>query len=339
VAGVAVLQFDPDSTWDADPIERALAWAVTVALFFAWVYGLADRVRRWRLARRAEQLSRDRVLAGDELVEQATARASKIPPLEIQFADPHATEGREPVPVTAERNVFGRQPWNIVYLRLFANEAGLHAFLRGAWRECGYVHFVRDADSVSSDELEAAGDGAPLFINSRSRLLADLDRRPFEPLPGGTRELTGVAAETVTVEDRHGGYPVYAPLCHDSFWKIAVDVLLDRADVVLLDLSGYHWDNLGTGYELQRVIDRFPIDRALLLADPDHTDRPFLEAQIRRAWSQMAAGSPNAGAHPRQVIVGQASQPMGDASRALASRLQDRLDAMRAAGARTAAGA
>jgi hypothetical protein len=129
----------------------------------------------------------------------------------------------------------------------------------------------------------------------------------------------------VEVEDEYGSYPVYAPLCHETFWKVAIDVLLDRADVVVLDLSGYHWDNLGTGYELQRVIDRFPIERTVLLADPTHTDRQFLEAQIQRAWSQMAAGSLNAGTQARRVIVGQAGA--GNISRALAAPLQERLNA------------
>jgi hypothetical protein len=326
LAVVAFLQFSLDSKWDADPFERALAWLVAIVLFFGSVYGLFDSLHRWRLTSRAERLSRDRARAGTEQVEQPAARASQIPPLEIVFPVPHGVAGRELMHVTAERNVFGRKPWNIAYLRLFTNETGLQAFLKGAWRECGYVHFIRDVDSVCGEELEAI-DGASLFINSRSRLLADLDRRPSETLSRGTRTFTGLAANDVKAEDEYGSYPVYAPLCHASFWKVAIDVLLDRADVVIIDLSGYHWDNLGTGYELQRVIDRFPIERTLLLADPTHTDRPFLEAQIQRAWSQMAAGSPNAGEHSRRVIVGHVGVLAGDTSRALAAQLQERFDA------------
>jgi hypothetical protein len=326
LAGVAFLQFNPDSNWDADPFERGVAWAVTVVLFFASVYGLFDSLHRWRLTSRAERLSRDRALAGNEQVEQPLARASQIPPLEIVFPVPHGVDGRELVHVTAERNVFGGKPWNIAYLRLFANETGLQSFLKGAWRECGYIHFLRDVDSVSVEELDAIA-GAQLLINSRSRLLADLDSRPSDTLPRGTRAFAGLAAKDVEVEDEYGSYPVYAPLCHESFWKVAIDVLLDRADVVVLDLSGYHWDNLGTGYELQRVIDRFPIERTILLADPTHTDRPFLVAQIQRAWSQMAAGSPNAGERPRHLIVGQVGALSADTSRALAAPLQERLDA------------
>jgi hypothetical protein len=320
LAGIALLQFHPDSNWDADALHRGLAWAVTVGVFFGSVYGVADRLHRWRLWHHAERLSRDRARASSEQ-EQRPARAGTIPPLEVVFPVPGRMGDRKLEHVAAERNVFGGEPWNIVYLRLFANEAGLHALLKGAWRECGYVHFIRDVDSVSEEELGAI-DSASLFINSRSRLLADLDRRPA-PLPPGPREFRHLAANDLAVEDEYGSYPVYAPLCHESFWKVAVDIFLNRADVVLLDLSGYHWDNMGTGYELQRVIDHFPIERTILLADSTHTDRPFLQAQIQRAWSQMAAGSPNAGNEPRRVIVAQADDP----SRAVAASLQDRLAA------------
>jgi hypothetical protein len=35
-------------------------------------------------------------------------------------------------------------------------------------------------------------------------------------------------------------------------------VLIDRVDLVVNDLTGYGRENTGTGFELQRVIDRSP---------------------------------------------------------------------------------
>ena len=49
----------------------------------------------------------------------------------------------------------------------------------------------------------------------------------------------------------------------------------------MIDLTGFGLENTGTAYELQRVIDRFPVERVTLLAAPT-SDRPFLAAQIRR---------------------------------------------------------
>jgi hypothetical protein len=125
----------------------------------------------------------------------------------------------------------------------------------------------------------------------------------------------------VKVSDRYGSDPVR--LCHETFWKSAVDVLLERADLVIIDLHGYHWNNTGTAYELQRVIDRFPIERCVVLA-ADDSDTAFLDAQVRRAWSQMARGSPNEGTIAREVVMAQQSSGTSE-SRALAALLQRRL--------------
>jgi hypothetical protein len=135
-------------------------------------------------------------------------------------------------------------------------------------------------------------------------LLEELDAQPRDPLPAGEHSFSNLSRETVHVRDPAGSYPVRALLCHTSFWKIAVDMLLERADVVAIDLSGYHWENLGTAYELQRVVDRFfPIHRCVVLAAPNTSDRHFLEAQVQQAWRRMAGGSPNAGEGARDVLV------------------------------------
>jgi hypothetical protein len=56
--------------------------------------------------------------------------------------------------------------------------------------------------------------------------------------------------------------------------------------------------NGGVRYEVQRVIDRIPIERVIFLADR-RSDHNYLHAEIRHAWSQMADGSPNSGVWPR----------------------------------------
>ena len=115
-----------------------------------------------------------------------------------------------------------------------------------------------------------------------------------------------------------------ALLIHGSFWHTTLDVLLDRVNVVVLDLSGYQRENVGTGYELQRLVDRFPLDRTALIAD-QHSDELFLEAQVREAWTRMVSGSPNAD-HDQRIVICRTS---GDI--ALASALQHHLDAVSSA--------
>jgi hypothetical protein len=193
-------------------------------------------------------------------------------------------------------------------------------FLRGPWRACGYVHLIRSALSVTSAELEAAEDGKPTFIDNDDWLLAELAALPSEPLPPGRVEVRSVAGDEVDVDDPWGSYPVCTLLCHSGYWQAALDLLLDRVDVVVLDLSGYQRENVGTGYELQRVVDRFPVERCVLLADAS-SDDVFLEAQVREAWSRMAHGSPNAGAEARRVVIRNGAQSWD-----VAAAVQTRLD-------------
>ena len=238
-------------------------------------------------------------------------RAAPIPPLDVTFVESGRTRGSVQR-ITAEANSFGDPPPPILYLRLFDNAKGTQRFLAGPWREYGYVHLLRTAASVTPDELEVArraGSADALFITSEVELETVLATAPRAPerrpeSPNVTARVLGwVTRGRGTGSD--DGYPVYPArqlLCHDAIWKRVVDILLARVDLVVLDLSGYHREHVGTGYELQRVVDRFPIERVLMLASR-MSDERFLEAQVRAAWSQMAAGSPNAGPTRRSVLI------------------------------------
>jgi hypothetical protein len=296
---------DDGSSDDPGVGDLVVLIAIGCGALVVWIAA----VRRWWRARRAEDLSEDADLGAGPAPEVSTRRANVIPSLEVSIARTFGDLATAPTrhPVTATTNVFGRPPWNLAYLRLFDNEGRLEQFLGGSWRECGYVHLIRSATSVRAEEIEAAEDGRPVFINSRDWLLAELAAQPLEPLPST-------------------GYPVRSLLCHSSYWKSALDVLLERMDVVALDLSGYQQENLGTGYELQRLVDRFPMTRCVLLADP-LSDLAFLEAQVQAAWSRMADGSPNAGDQPREILVAVTGGVMtGSTSRALPFAVQRRLD-------------
>lgn len=311
-----------DAAEDEFPAFETLVGALSLLVLA--VRALWRAAQRLFKERRVQGASRDPRQTAAAVGEQAAHRAQKIPRLIIS-APALTSLDTSLHEVTVERNIFGRSPWNIAYLRLFDNEKGLQEFLSGGWRECGYVHLIKDADSVSPDEARAMADGSEIFINSRSRLLADLTVRPVQPLAPGSRELVYFSADPVRVSDRYGSYPVRALLCHETFWKSAVDVLLERADLVVLDLHGYHWNNTGTAYELQRVIDRFPIERCVVLA-AGSSDTAFVEAQIQQAWSQMAGGSPNEGSQPREILMAQQWSGTSEQSRALAALVQRRLD-------------
>ncbi|TDE95752.1 hypothetical protein EXU48_05650 [Occultella glacieicola] len=305
-AGLAALGLVPRPT-----DEMIDGWATPVLGVLALVaVGWVARVRLAGRRLRARTVER---LSGDTAAPRATAevaadRAERIPTLEVSFG----AWGPDPGRLTrrAGRRVSG--PLQILYLRLFDNVDGTAAFLGSPWRTVGLVHLLRGSDQVEADELRAArarGSVATLFIRSPEQLSAVLAELPSQRHDPATPH--GVLARIRWLRDpERGRYPVRGLLCHGSFWRRAVDLMLDRMDLVVLDLSGYRPENIGTRFELQRVVDGFPVDRVLFLAEP-HSDQPFLTAQLRAAWSAMAAGSPNEGTGTRRARVAWDTPPTG----------------------------
>jgi hypothetical protein len=304
--------------WVAVLIARqsssASGWVPGLTAFFGavvlvLVVALTRRIGHWRTARQVRKLSENPALAANLSVigpDVDGRRAERVPALTVEFTRPRPRmrgAGR----VSAGFNVLNRRPVQIAYLRLFENQARTRDFLRGAWREAGHVHLLRSAASISPAELRAARRASALdtlLVASPRVFRQRLAERPTTPLEPGDHRLTAVTDLPLKVHDPHGSYPVTSVLCHNSFWQMAVDLLLARADLTVLDLSGYRPANTGTQFELQRIVDRVPLGKAVLLCD-ERSDREFLEAQIRYHWAQMAAGSPNstAGAHRIEVWV------------------------------------
>lgn len=264
---------------------------------------------RWHLARAVERLSSDPYLARsmpEDSPPEFLPQAQLIPPLEVELVKPRRLLRPRPLHrVTTAANVTGDRPLSIAYLRLFENESRTRTFLQGAWREFGYVHFLRSAASVTPAEFRQAkstGNLREMFLISREQFLAELLESP--PAPSARRRQTfgNIAPRTIKVRDRYGSYPPLGHLCHGTIWKTAIDELLRYVDLVVLDLSGFTTRNLGTEYELQRVIDLFPVERVVFLADA-YSDRGFLGRRIQAAWHKMAAGSPNSGARPRTAYL------------------------------------
>lgn len=228
-------------------------------------------------------------------------RSNSVPTLDVVF-----TEDADAVYEATLGDAMRQpdRPLHVIYLRLFDNVTGTERFIAGPWRHLAFVHILESADQVTAEELAAAKDSgtvASMFIASESQLEDALRRQATEkwdePMPDGF-----VARWRWVFNSERGRYPVRGLLCHGSFWRQAVDLLLVRMDRVVIDLTGYRPANAGTRFELQRVIDSVPISKLTLLAEHS-SDRQFLTAQVRGMWAQMAAGSPNEGTGTRTVTV------------------------------------
>lgn len=286
-------------------IAGGLAALALVALVSAW-YNLS----RWRLARRVVRASNDprfAPLLPDHTTAFASERAISPPPLDIKFVKPRRLAKTPKLrPVTPTSNVIGHPPLQIAYLRLFDNQPRARTFLESAWREFGYVHLLRSATSITRTEYKQSrrlGELEAMFVADDESLVAALESAPNAPYRRGRLVLRNVAPTRVSVRDRYGSYPVRAILCHGAYWRRAVDILLSRVDLVVIDLSGFTERNQSTAYELQRVIDGVAIERVVMLCDP-RSSKKYLQSAILAAWTRMDAASPNAHGAPRWVVVG-----------------------------------
>ncbi len=184
---------------------------------------------------------------------------------------------------------------------MFENQPRARTFFQGAWREFGYVYLLRSASSVTPAEFRQYKQSRSfdrLLIQSEKQFATEL----YRPVAGPSRTrwhvFKNVGPQTVWARDWHGSYPPRTFLCHGNIWKAAVNMLLDQADLVVLDLSGLMPGNEGVRYELQQIVDRVPIERVIFLADR-RSDRNYLRTEISHAWNRMASHSPNSGTQTR----------------------------------------
>jgi hypothetical protein len=80
--------------------------------------------------------------------------------------------------------------------------------------------------------------------------------------------------------------------CTDAVWKIAIQQMLDRSDVVVMDLSNLGPANLGCAYELGLLLNRVKLPRVLLLVS-ETTDRECLRTILEHAATRLAPDSLN----------------------------------------------
>jgi hypothetical protein len=92
--------------------------------------------------------------------------------------------------------------------------------------------------------------------------------------------------------DPDGRFRVAEMFCSNTMWKAAVQAMLDRAGVVLLDLREFTEKRAGTRYELCEILRRADFGRVLVLTD-EAGDAPRLRAAIDAAWRE--AGHPRGG--------------------------------------------
>lgn len=153
------------------------------------------------------------------------------------------------------------QSRTLLLLRVFGHTKRTEQLFDGIgarWRFFGPVNMIAAPDVVSrtvdaDDFLRfVSGHLTDSFITDGNDLdtrLATLDAAP----------------------DPDGRYRTNAFCCHDDTWRATVATLIDRADVVLMDLRGLDATRGGCAFELEQLAMRMPAERIVLVVD-DTTD-------------------------------------------------------------------
>lgn len=149
------------------------------------------------------------------------------------------------------------RPRTLLLLRTFGYRARterLFARIGMRWRYFGPLSVVAAPDVFahtidSGDFLEwLTGRIDESFVRSQ----ADLERR---------------LAQFDAAPDPDGRYRVTESCCHDDTWKPTVVSLMDRADVIVMDLRGLTKDHGGCAFELEQLRMRVDAARVVLIVD------------------------------------------------------------------------
>jgi hypothetical protein len=120
--------------------------------------------------------------------------------------------------------------------------------------------------------------------------------------------------------DPDGRFRVAEFFCRDDTWQATMQRLVRESDAVLMDLRSFASSNQGCVYELGRLLDTIDLRRVVFVVDRT-TDRGFLQRELLRLWSNVAADSPNRSAPAPAVRLFGVSGPTAAETRALVAHL------------------
>lgn len=148
-------------------------------------------------------------------------------------------------------------PPTLLVLRVFKQEKNVGAVFDDVverWRASGNTVLIAGTDLV-----EQTLDATDLFDYLDGRLAERFIRSPGE-----------VSARLAALDwrpDADGRWRVNECYCQDSTWQVALAALVDRADLVLMDLRGFAAHNAGCRFELGAIARAAHLHTAVVLTD------------------------------------------------------------------------
>ncbi|MBX3611861.1 MAG: hypothetical protein KF871_18360 [Hydrogenophaga sp.] len=158
-------------------------------------------------------------------------------------------------------------PATLLVLRVFQQDAAVQVLFDRVierWRLVGRTVLIAGTDLLSRT---IDPDDVFTFLNGRLN----------ERFIGDAEQLWRREDAMRTDPDPDGRYRVEECYCHDNTWQLALNALVGRADIVLMDLRGFQAHNQGCRHELTVLAAAGHLQRVVVLVD-GHTDRATAEA-------------------------------------------------------------
>jgi hypothetical protein len=151
----------------------------------------------------------------------------------------------------------GARTPTLLVLRVFRHDANINALFEEVverWRAIGQTVLIAGTDLVGQTT-----DAADLFDFLDGRLAARF-----------VHDAADVPARLAAFDwlpDAEGRWRVNECYCHDDAWQVALAALVQRADLVLMDLRGFQAYNAGCRFELGVLAHAAHLERAVILGD------------------------------------------------------------------------
>jgi hypothetical protein len=226
-----------------------------------------------RMSRAIRRLSALRAVPGTRPERTRAAGWSPPPPLEVRE---HTVADAPSVPI----------PTGIPILFLWVFDHTVTGSLLNRLNQIGPVYFLRGGGVLAYDVTQL-----PRMAFGR------IDRMIEE-----TEDEVRQRLRSFRVRRRLGYYSSLSMACTDAVWPYALDRMLERCRVVVVDLSDFVVGRSGITYEIGLLLDRVPLGHVVFVCGPD-TDRDGLRNLLTSVWDTLAPSSPNRAAEPAVVTM------------------------------------
>jgi hypothetical protein len=202
--------------------------------------------------------------------------------------------------VSAERNILNLKPTRILFFYNFYSSEGEYSktLTMPGWTRLGTVYYLgspTDISMVNTFSMHIKKKVKDLLITTEEKLKERLETSTNDILPPGSKQLKSIPYFT-------GAYPEHIFLCADNIWQQAVEALMKRVDIVLVDASEYSAKRSGLNWEFQQLIDNISTTNFIILID-SYTDLSVLGEVLKTAWKNMSIHSPNNIAGPAPIKI------------------------------------